>query len=244
MTASRRPMPSGPTSTEPTLATVAARWKRVRGRGLDAVYRASCGKGGCPGFLGELRYAASGAQQAIQLRDYARRERECLQVIADGGPRGGGGPAVPEWARDLDLDEALDMAREREEEVARLLEVVGDDVEKYFPESLEGWWMRARPYASRQPTEPELKAVYAGYADTGYRISLGGKRSLDGLRIGRRPSLEEDAPPVFRELRGTHAVEGQLVGPTDRIWCRVCGVLNQLDGPAELRDSQAPRRVV
>jgi hypothetical protein len=37
-------------------ATVACRWKRVFGKGRDAVYRATCGRPGCPGHLGDLAH--------------------------------------------------------------------------------------------------------------------------------------------------------------------------------------------
>ena len=37
-------------------APLQARWKRLRGRGREAVYRASCGRSGCPGHLGDLWY--------------------------------------------------------------------------------------------------------------------------------------------------------------------------------------------
>ena len=90
-----------------------------------------------------------------------------------------------------------------------------------------GWVMEATPVNASVRT-----AFYRGFSDSGFRVAFGGngKRTPHGTPIGRRPKIPHS---LF-------AVQGQIITPTDRIWCPVCGTLNQLDWPDALRDGAAP----
>jgi hypothetical protein len=81
-------------------------------------------------------------------------------------------------------------------------------------------------------------AFYRGYADTGFRISRGGKRTRDGWQYPRR-RMEG----VSRDMRvpgvAVNVIEGQAVRPTNHVWCPICGQLNQLDWPDALKNPRA-----
>jgi hypothetical protein len=215
--------------------TAGARWKKLRGEGREAIHRAICGAPRCPGALGELAYFAGAAQQTARMRDEALRELRRLEVaVAEGASiRHFFG-----WDEDGDPQEALADAREQVAQVERIAMTTADLPETALPRVRIGWLMSASSRVRPGRGGPvDLEAVYAGYPDTGFRISRGGKRSSDGMRVGRRRFLPKDLSPGFLNLYGTHSVQGQNVGPTDRIYCPVCGTLNQLDWPEDLQES-------
>jgi hypothetical protein len=104
-----------------------------------------------------------------------------------------------------------------------------------------GWFMSATLlHQSGRASFFSPQVTYRGYPDSGYRITTGSKHSRKGGSKGRR-SLKmyslEDEIGIGVVLQD---VVGQVVRPTDRIWCPVCGTLNQLDWPSVLRDREAP----
>jgi hypothetical protein len=204
---------------------IPCRWKHLHGEGMQAVYRATCGRVGCPGHLGDLQYVDSPSNRVAS--DLQHR-REFIDLVRSG--------AVPELLSQEQIE-----ARQRELEL----------IERQAPPtslSQEGEWrMSAEPLLkkigpSKQQrgfTGPGGYAFYYGYADTGFRISLTGRRSRKGWHIARRPM-----EGVSRDLRIPGAsnkfIEGQVVRPNDRVYCRVCGELNQLTWPTALKDHRAP----
>ena len=86
-----------------------------------------------------------------------------------------------------------------------------------------------------EPGTPRSRSpmtIYYGYADTGYRISHQGKRNRDGRRIGRRPF--QGTPAIGPFYPWEPACQGPE--PPCRIWCPVCGSLNDVALPDELRE--------
>jgi hypothetical protein len=119
------------------------------------------------------------------------------------------------------LDDLIVTSRRARLSVAARTESVSDR---------DGWQMVAEPRSGKLPdSPPRVKAFYRGYRDTGYRISTGGKRTLSGWQAPRRPKVGHHFD---------YTITGQVVRPTDLVWCPACGTLNQLDWPEALRDCE------
>ncbi len=117
-------------------------------------------------------------------------------------------------------------------------------------------WAMAPERPHREPgTAPgrRPRPLYYGYDDTGYRISLGGKRSRSGLRVGRRAfetggrSTDRTAPALSR-WGGPISPSGQAPVPPCLIWCPVCGSLNDVPTPpgfvVETAGTEAPSHLL
>jgi hypothetical protein len=212
---------------------VPCRWKHLRGKEHDAVYRATCGRPRpCPGHLGDLSYIGSFTEEAAKAEEEARRERRASERAVAHGQSTANIAAVVmrEMAADLEEIRLLeDIRRLRDMEQAGVVPAPGY------------WFMQACWVVNGNRTIPiENQAIYYGHPDTGYRISYGGKRSRGGLRVGRRPDVRPTLPTsLLADLDDPRGVDGQEVRPPARIWCPVCGTLNRLDWPDPLQDAQA-----
>jgi len=218
---------------------IPCRWKQLRGAGRDAIYRATCGRASCPGHLGDLSYFAPSEEWWEELAALVTRGRPRLELDADDrSPLS----AVAAVVRSNYLAEFVAFIAERKgltaaqrELAIKRLETKGVERELFRA----GWHMQAEQHESVvAPHHDPPEAIYYGHRDSGFRISVGGKRSRDGLRIGRRAPTQP-TPPGTVETLGPRYVEGQRVRLTDRVWCRVCGTLNQLVWPEPLKDSKA-----
>jgi hypothetical protein len=141
------------------------------------------------------------------------------------------------WAKGLGPDELAAQLGDAEAEVLAEQRWVQERSGKAL-QPIIGWVMVAEPTDARRGRGYESRPyrIFRGYRDTGYRISLTGKRSRNGGRIGRRPATDPAPLPEMKSLkRYTHVVAGQQPQLGDRIWCPVCGTLNQLIRPEQLR---------
>ncbi len=82
-------------------------------------------------------------------------------------------------------------------------------------------------YEAGTPRSRTPQSIYYGHADTGYRISHGGKRNRTGWRIGRRPFAGEIRYFTPRPWDPST----QDPEPPCRIFCPVCGALNGVPLP-------------
>jgi hypothetical protein len=204
-----------------TAQIIPCQWKHLYGKGRKAIYRATCGRERCPGHLGDLLFMDSPSNRAAS---DLRHRREFNELVRTG--------ALPGL-----LTQDQFEARQRETELI-------ESQVPFMNLPQEGEWrMSAEPHLKKLgPQRPFVGpggyAFYYGYADSGYRISLTGKRSRKGWQIARRPM-----EGASRELRIPGAsnkfIEGQVVRPTDQVRCRLCGQLNQLDWPDALKDPGA-----
>jgi hypothetical protein len=190
----RRPMP------EP----IPCRWKHLRGRGHNAVYRATCGRDKpCPGHLGDLGYFDWLGNHATH--PYSDEDEEPFQKLKDAGNHthtaGVMGTRCPEWLMSADY---LHVSRGQ----------------------------------GRKNSNTDHHRIYRGFADSGYRVSHGGKRDRTGDRVGRRPGPELTPEEIGLRLH-RYAVEGQIVRLPARIWCPVCGTLGLVELPESLRGCEA-----
>jgi hypothetical protein len=215
--------------------TIPCRWKHLRGEGRKAMYRATCGRGKCRGHLGDLRFQGSYEDAAADVLEEYRRDRSRLeQGIARGEHPSRGGRSA---------DEELARLVSREETAQRHLQEAAADERAGRVNAQQEWRMSALPclgqfvYSDDYPTP-----IYYGHADSGFRISFRRKYSRSGNEIGRRPMYPADhrSPGWMTEVYGAgrHGLKGQRVLPTDRVWCPVCGTLNQLEWPEQLKDAQ------
>jgi hypothetical protein len=122
-----------------------------------------------------------------------------------------GDPDEPVW----EISAATRARMERYAEEGRRVAVI--------PGFASTWVLSASPLAG-QPRD----AIYRGYADTGFKISFGGKKASNKTRVGRRSFMNWD-------IGGPRKPQGQTIRPPSRIWCPACGTLNQLDWPEPLR---------
>jgi hypothetical protein len=207
------------------------RWKHLRGSGRKALYRATCGRGECRGHLGDLCFVGTAQDQTEILADLARHWYRSRR------------PERPDarddsWATEEDL---VIFATEAEEVVRQLGRQAADERAGRV-RLVTGWMMLAFPLQGRRALPPptnDTQPIYWGHRDSGYRISFGGKRSQDGVRVGHRPLLQDAPSPVRDAFGGSRPVQGQTPRPTDCIWCPICGTLNRLEWPEPLKDSQA-----
>jgi hypothetical protein len=208
------------TSTVP----IACRWKRLYGLGRQAVYRATCGRESCPGHLGDMSYTDSLAHRTASDLQHRRNFDELVRT--------GALPGV--------LTHKQAEARHHETEW-----IASQVAHLDLPQ--EGEWRMSAELLLKKlgPSDQKITfigpggyAFYRGYRDSGFHIALTGKRSRKGFHIARRPM-----EGVSRDLRiagvSNKFIEGQVPRPTDRVWCRVCGQLNQLDWPDALKDPEA-----
>ena len=227
---------------------IPCRWKRLRGTGREAIYRATCGRAGCPGHLGDLSYldgrsadlhqefralvkmSARLGREVVRLRQEADQLRNSARFsMSPGDEAGASAGTIPPETADRSV-----------------IERIVQEVRASLPPA-RTWLMSAAPieHASSGPSR-RGGAVYRGFAEAGFRISHTGRRALNGNRIGRRPlrllgnplnPLPQDS--AAREALQMRDVDGQIVQPTDRVWCPVCGALNQLNWPEPLQDFSA-----
>jgi hypothetical protein len=211
---------------------ISCHWKHLRGIELDAIYRATCGKDRCPGHLGDLAYRNfSDDENRIQLAALVDQERERIERAVSGYP------SHP-YSGELG---GLLTALAGEEAMMRLQGIEAGDVpdDPLMRDKLLawGWIMHAEPLVSH-PRGADTPFIYYGHSDSGFRISTGGKQGWNGWRVGRRRVLRQ-SPTWMEHSVGAYYAQGQIVRPTDRVWCRSCGTLNRLDWPESLRDLQA-----
>ncbi len=212
---------------KPTVEAIPCRWKHLRGEGHRAIFRATCGRATCPGHLGDLRYNGSFAEEAAEAEEEVQRERRELERAVASGQ------STPDVAALLmrETEVALEEARRlRDFEEAVGVRAPGD------------WCMQACWVVHGNGRTPLYnEPIYYGHADKGYRISHRGKRSRRGTRVGRRPDVRPALPTsLLADFDDPRGVDGQDVRPPACIWCPVCGTLNRLDWPEQLRDSQSP----
>lgn len=218
---------------------VPCRWKQLRGAGRDAIYRATCAQASCPGHLGDLSYVAPSEEAWEELAALVTRGRPRAELDAGHQSSLSAVAAlvksnyVAELVEYIADQEGLTVAQR--EWARKRLETEDMDRELFHT----GWLMQADQHESVVPPHHDPpEAIYYGHADSGFRISTAGKRSRDGVRVGRRATTRP-TPPGIERIFGPRHVEGQIVRPTNRVRCRVCGTLNQLVWPEPLRDSQA-----
>jgi hypothetical protein len=188
---------------------ITCRWKRLRGEGRGAFYRASCGHETCPGHLGDLAYVDS---LRDQLWSYLKRHRRDPERL-----RAGDGPRL--WTKE-------------ETESTNRREV--DAILRQGRQIMSEWLMSAEPLETKRAPSHHgdafyrRHAFYRGYADTGYRISRGGKRTPDGWQVPRR-SMEGISRDVRVDGVAVDHIEGQAVRPADKVQCPVCSQLTLFD---------------
>ncbi len=204
------------TNRRPVAEPTPCRWKHLRGHGTDAIYRASCGTG-CPGHLGDLHFV-DGQQLGGRI--------SLMQPID---------PDAPKWqlsARTVERLRAQQPSHHpRRSEIEHLIRptdayVVGGV--GIAPSFASCWVLSASPLIGK-PRD----AIYRGYADSGYRIVAGGKRTSNRERVGRRGSRSYEA------ILGSRKPQGQTVQPPARIWCLACGTLGLVELPESLRSCGA-----
>jgi len=122
-------------------------------------------------------------------------------------------PDAPAWERKLSDEEYAAMA------AAYLPRRVG--IARGFASA---WILSASPLIGR-PQD----AIYHGYADSGFKITVGGKRASNRARVGRRGS------PIYDRMMESRKPQGQTVQPPARIWCPACGMLSVVELPESLR---------
>ena len=208
-------------------APISCRWKHLRGEGGRAIYRATCGRAACPGHLGDLSYFDTFIEEAAKAEEQFRRESRQLERAVARGQTTANVAAL-----------LMREAEETLEEQRRL-----SDIEKVKGPlgPAWGWRMEAQFVVHRNWQFPSaIQPIYYGHADTGYRISHGGKRSRDGFRVGRRPDVRPPLPmSLLADLEDPRGVDGQKPRLPARIWCRICRTLNYLDWPGPLQDPEA-----
>lgn len=229
----------------PPRADCAARWTRIRGVGRDPAFRAVCGQGRCPGSLGRLEESLLADPDAMDAF-YAewRRGLETMDRLL--------APTeqhiyVPPGA--AGAEEAEAFLAELRARVARSLvdveqsgrvdrAIVRELAARPAARPLLPRWLIFPERPHREPGTPPARSprpVYYGYPDTGYRISLAGRRSRRGDRIGRRPALPGpnaiDIASMPKPYGADRQVDGQYPVPPCRIVCPVCGARNHLDPP-------------
>ena len=198
---------------------IPCRWEHRRGEGRDAIFRAHCGRLGCKGVLGELRYQDSpAARVASSLSDRARGI-EVLGVLEEQR-------RLPRGVTDSKASELAALKNWAQEALL----------------ATDGEWLM---FANLRRTRPDHSgkfhlgsAYYYGYPDTGYHWSDGQKRVADGVATSRRP-MQGPAQDMRVPGISVNFIEGQHPLPTDRIWCKWCRTLNQLDWPEPLRDRRS-----
>ena len=214
---------------------VPCRWKHLRGEERKALFRATCGQGQCRGHLGDLRFQESYEEQARDvLEEIQRDRRRAEQRLARGeDPTKGARSAEDELAR---------LASREERAQRHLVEATADERAGRVQANQE-WRMFAIPVLGQFIYANEYYPPhYSGYADTGYRLSFGRKRSRNGNEIGRRPfyPAHQQSPSWMNEIYGTgrYALLGQRFGPPALIWCPIstCEALNSVDWPEALQD--------
>lgn len=209
-----------------------ARWKLLGGEGNGRSFRAICGKPSCPGSLGELWNTATVARDPNDIIDEAVDDIEQLARLIDTNLEDLG-----DQADGLERRSCLHEARRR---VDRQLDLVLSD--EYWDEiaTMTAIHRVLGPRWTMSPERPEYErgtprwrrpmTIYYGHANTGYRISHGGKRNREGWRIGRRPfEGKVSFGPEYRRDPST-----QNPTPPCRIFCPVCGGPNEVLPPAEL----------
>lgn len=231
------PRPEGPRPPRPVLpAAHVARWKKLRDPEPDAGgdwerrrFRAICGKPSCPASLGELWNTSATARDpndvVEETADGLEEMASAIDALIEESPDGKVRAELVELRRSV--------AKEHER-------VVGDQFwgEIAIPSAIHAVkgprWVMSPERPDHEPETPRARApmsTYHGYPDSGYRISHGGKRNKEGWRIGRRPFKGS----TFEGLSNPWDAGTQDPTPPCRIFCRVCGSLNQVDLPDELR---------
>jgi hypothetical protein len=202
------------------------RWKHVHGEGQGAVYRATCGRPGCPGHLGDLSYRGTVTEEAAKAEEEAQRERRQLEREVARGESTATAAALLLREMEAALEESRQL-RDIEKAIGRRAPA-------------PGWCMNAQFVVHRNWQFPSaLQPIYYGHADTGYRISHTGKRSRSGARVGRRPNVRPALPTaLMSDLDDPRGVDGQTPRLPTRITCRICRTLNHLDWPGSMQDSQ------
>lgn len=221
-----------------------ARWKRLARPDRDVRYRAICGRPGCPGSLGQLlnfglrrRETADAlfARRQALLEDYdlllvKMEERTDLPPGMDREKRLA---SLAELRAQATRQRAC--AEEDRRSMAAIFGVLADRADLW--DLLPDWAMRPEaPHRERgTPTDRSPHPIYHGHPDTGYRISLGGKRVRAGHRIGRRPQQTApsgvDITPLAPRFADRRRVHGQSPIPPCRIFCPVCGSPNDVGIP-------------
>jgi hypothetical protein len=142
-------------------------------------------------------------------------------------------------------DDELARLVSQEEREQRLLEEVAADEQAGRVKAEQEWRMFAIPVLGDFVYADDYSVpIYSGHADTGYRITFGGKRSRSGKQIGRRPlyPAQLQSPSWMTEIYGTgrRGLLGQRFGPPALIWCPIstCGTLNYVDWPESLQDPE------
>lgn len=212
------------------------RWKKLGGDGLEAAYRAVCGRPRCPGHLGDLAYFPPYLERMAMLHDEARRERAEIEQEYAQARKFGHEPEVVNALADLLSDAREDEAEAARDVASAAAAMAAAEASRLPIGDALGWVLSAsfhpRFSSSGSMFLPDKHAIYAGYADTGYRIVVGGKRSRNGDRIGRRP-IRPNLPSEVVRAFGKRPVQGQDVVLPAVIQCPVCGTRNQVDYPAE-----------
>lgn len=211
-----------------------ATWKEIPGDRDDGPsYRAICGKRGCPSSLGVLRSfdprwafpLGTAIREAETLRAEIQEISEQLSRIKTTG----GVPADADKARWISLhDRSIDLtgrwlALHREAQDKGQAE---NDIDG--PTAPQPSWIMMLETPPVEPGTSRIlrpRPIYCGFPDTGYRISQRGKRAGNGQRISRRPFRGGD------DGRDPWIAPGQVPIPPCRIYCPVCGTLNELPVP-------------
>lgn len=245
------------------VATARARWKVLKQGDYHIAppYRAICGKPGCAGSLGLFEaFRAHPKDLASVLAMNVELAREVLGVVESMVATA---REVVDRTN-LEPDVRSDQAKERREHLAELESLQRDVLEVYrlFLHDLEEYGRAVASgqdhlvksptflgsegcqYWTMQPEaghgEPGSKGqfrslpIYYGHRTSGFRISIGGKRTAEGHRVSRRPYrrhfTEEERLALGRWEDDRH-VAGQQVLPPCLIICAVCGTINWLSLP-------------
>jgi hypothetical protein len=208
----------------PITPTVTARWKR-KDIGELHVYVATCGN--CPGALGGL----CREPDLIQIKEQATEALDDINERRDRGEALSG----EEYALLGHLSEEQRFAQRLLSDPLALRALGG------LFGTEERWSM------SLALSHQGCDGVYYGFADSGYRISLSGKkRNRSGQRVGRRPDHPPRDVPVTLGPKNAdpfdedpaRVVSGQRPVPPCRIWCPVCKRLNEVPLPRGFRRHQ------
>lgn len=222
----------------------AAEWKVLRDFGDGDELRAICGRRGCPSSLGVLRLLDPGRSFSISLGT-AIRESEAIRVemqeITEQLSRiktTGGVPADADKARWLDLHDRSIALTDRWLRLHREAWDRGQEEQAIHGRTAaHPTWIMMLETPPVEPGTSRMqrpRPIYCGFPDTGYRISLQGKRASNGQRIGRRPFRGSD------DGRDPWFAPGQVPIPPCRIYCPVCGALNEVTVPPGFTSVEIP----
>ncbi len=239
------------------VSTYTARWKEFAPRSEVAQWRAVCGKPKCPGSLGRLAQIIAADPDRVErswtgIIESFMEQKACLEAMEQRTD-------VPEGIDPVKRRRFLVMMRERVDAMLTYAEVGRrDDVETarrtrnaltMTSDDIPEWGL-VPDVPFHEPGTPRNRRprpIYYGYQDSGYRISVGGKRTRDGHRVGRRPYIpRDDLPEWCRAMtppQGPVDATGQFVTPPCRIWCPVCKSLNKVNAPPGFEVVEQPVRM-